>query len=107
VVEPGRLYLEEALPLPSTHRFWIVNSDDFAQPIPLRGIDVDVSASLGKCGDLEATAVSRRRDAETAVPGVAIGSCTPGSGGKLRLHIDGPPVGQGSFLVTVRKKSGS
>jgi hypothetical protein len=107
VVEPGRLYLEEAAGKPGEHRFWIVNSDDFAQPIPLRGIDVDVPASLGKCGDLEVTATSRRRDAETAVPGVTIGSCAPAAGGKLRLHIEGPPVGQGSFLVVVRKKAGS
>lgn len=111
VVEPGRLYLEDAAPRAGEHRFWIVNSADFAessekfaQPIPLRGIDVEVAASLGKCEDLEATAAGRRRDAEVPVSGVTIGSCSP-AGGKLRLHIDGPPVGQGSFLVTVKKKS--
>jgi hypothetical protein len=104
-VEPGRLYLEDAQAKAGEHRFWIVNSDDFAQPIPLRGIDVDVPASLGKCGDLEVTSTARKRDAEVAVAGVTIASCSPASGGKLRLHIDGPPVGQGSFLVTVRRKS--
>jgi hypothetical protein len=107
VIEPGRLYLEDIPDKPGEARFWIVNSDDFSQPIPLRGVDVEVPAKLGACKDLEATSTGRRRDTDVAVPGVTIGSCTPAADGKLRLHIDGPPVGQGSFLVTVRKKVAS
>ena len=104
VIEPGRLYLEDAAAKPKERRFWIVNSNDFQQPIPLRGIDVEAPASLGRCDDLEATAETRQRDKPLPIAGVSLRSCTPAPGGKLRLHIDGPPVGQGSFLVTVRPK---
>jgi hypothetical protein len=105
VIEPGRLYLEDATAKAGEQRFWIVNSNDFQQPIPLRGIDVEAPASLGRCDELEATAETRQRDKPLPIPGVTLRSCTPAPGGTLRLHIEGPPVGQGSFLVTVRPKS--
>ncbi|HEY0512194.1 MAG TPA: metallophosphoesterase [Thermoanaerobaculia bacterium] len=104
VVEPGRLYLQDLPARAREARFWIVNSNDFAQPLPLRGVDVDVPASLGPCKRLEVTAAAQRRDATVPVPGLTITSCAAAGRGKLRLHIEGPPVGQGSFLVTVHRK---
>ena len=102
VVEPGRLYLQDLPPGHREARFWLVNSNDFAQPLPLRGVDVDVPASLGSCKRLEATAATQRRGATTTT-GLTITSCVARRG-KLRLHIEGPPAGQGSVLVTVRRK---
>jgi hypothetical protein len=104
VIEPGRLYLEDAPARTGESRFWIVNSNDFATPLPLRGIDVEVAARLGSCKDLEVTSETRSRDKVVPIPGVTIASCAAAPGGKLRLHVEGPPVGQGSFLVTVKRK---
>lgn len=106
VIEPGRLYLEEAPAKAGAARFWIVNSNDLVQPVPLRGLELEVPAALGSCQDLEATAETRRRDSVVQIPGVSIGSCAavPASH-ELRLRIEAPPVGQGSFLLTVRRKS--
>jgi len=114
VVEPGRLYLEDAPGAPGEHQFWIISSNDFIQgpkdrpePIRLRGVDFEVPESLGSCDQLEVTEVTFFFDKTLNIPGVSIASCSPAPGGKLRLNIDGPPIGQGSFLVTVRKKAGS
>jgi hypothetical protein len=104
VVEPGRLSLEEAVSGKNEAKLWIVNSNDMDQPLPLRGIDREVPASLGTCDSLTATAAAKKRDAWVAVDGVMIDSCAPGSGGKLRLHFKAPPMPQGSVLVTVRRK---
>ncbi len=103
VVEPGRLYLEDAPAGPGEAKFWIVNSNDL-KPLPLRGIVVDVPASLGSCDGLVATATFQQRDKVVPVPGVAIAACAGTAGGKLRLHITGPDIGQTSALVTVRRK---
>jgi 3',5'-cyclic AMP phosphodiesterase CpdA len=109
VVEPGRLSLEEApaeAGSPGEMKFWIVNSNDIDQPLPLRGIDREVLGgvkSLGGCDSLAVTAAAKKRDAWVAVDGVAIDSCVA-AGGVLRLHFKVPPMPQGSVLVTVRKK---
>ncbi len=104
VVEPGRLYLQDVPAKDREARFWIVNSNDLAQPLPLRGIDIEVPANVGSCKQLEATAAAQRRDTVVPVPGLTITSCTERRG-KLRLHLEGPPIGQGSFLVTVKRKA--
>jgi hypothetical protein len=104
LIEPGRLYVETAPPKPGEARFWLVNSNDFQSPMPLRGFEVEVPARLGRCKSLVATSETRSRGAAIQIPGVTIGACAPAPGGKLRLRIDGPPVGQGSFLVTVKPK---
>jgi hypothetical protein len=106
LIEPGHLYVEPGVAKDGEARFWIVNSNDLAQPMPLRGIDIEVSARLGGCKDLEVTSETRSRDKVVPVPGVTIASCVAAPGGRLRLHIEGPPVGQGSFLVTVKRRAG-
>lgn len=104
VVEPGRLSLEDAAAGPTEAKFWIVNSNDIEQPLPLCGIDREVPSTLGTCDSLTATAAAKKRDAWVAVDGVAIDSCAPGTGGRSRLHFKVPPMPQGSVLVTVRRK---
>jgi hypothetical protein len=104
VIEPGRLSLEEAASCPGEAKFWLVNSNDMEQPLPLRGIDREVSAGLGTCDRLTVSAAARKRDAWVPVEGVAIESCAPGAAGLLRLHVAVPPMAQGSVQVTVRRK---
>jgi hypothetical protein len=105
VIEPGRLYTEDVEKPPTgTAQFWIVNSNDVVQPLPLRGVEVEVPASLGSCASLTAAATTLRRDKVVEIPGVMIDACKPASRGKLRLHVTGPDVPQGSVLVTVRRK---
>jgi hypothetical protein len=105
VVEPGRLSLEEATPGTNEAKFWIVNSNDIDQPLPLRGVEREVPASLGGCDSLTAAAAAKKRDTWVAVEGVSIDACTPGTGGKLRLHFKVPPLPQTSVQVTVRRKT--
>ena len=105
VIEPGHLSLEDATSGASEAKFWIVNSNDMEQPLPLRGIDREVPASLGACDSLTASAATRKRDAWVPVEGVAIESCVPGASGSLRLHVKVPPMAQGSVQVTVRRKA--
>jgi len=105
LISPGHLYLQDAPSAPGEASFWIVDSNELSQPLPLRGVETDVPASLGDCGSLAATAQARRRDEWVAVDGVAIDSCAPGAAGKLRLHVKVPPLPQGSYLVTVRRKT--
>ena len=76
------------------------------QPLPLCGIEVEVPASLGSGAGLGVTATIQRRGTPVEVPGMKINPCTAAGGGKLRLHITGPAVPQGSVLVTVRRKGG-
>jgi Calcineurin-like phosphoesterase len=104
VIEPGRLSVEETASGSGEAKFWIVNSNDMDQPLPLRGIDREVPAGLGSCDSLTATAATKKRDAWVPVDGFAIASCAPGNGGALRLHFAVPPMPQGSVLVTVRRK---
>ena len=104
VIEPGRLYLQDlrrrgprggasgsstrttsAAPAAAGHR--------------RRGAGL-----LGRCERLEATAETRQRDKPVPISGVSHQLLRRRAGGKLRLHIEGPPVGQGSFLVTVKPK---
>ena len=105
VIEPGRLYIEGVKNPPAgAEQFWIVNSNDAAQPLPLRGLQVEVpAATLGGCAGLEATGEFRRRDSWSPFQ-VAIDSCDAAAGGKLRLHVTAAPVQQGSIRVTVRRK---
>jgi|SRR6185369_2478169 len=103
VVEPGRLSLEDAPAEAGVAKFWAVNSNDIEQPLPLRGIEREVPASLGSCDDLTVTAAGKKRDAWVAIEGVSIDSCVP-AGEKLRLHFKLPPATQGSALLTVRRK---
>ena len=103
VVEPGRLSLEHVLAeagSSSEVKFWVVNSNDIDQPLPLRGINRFVPASLGSCDSLAVTAAAKKRDAWVTVDGVSIDSCVPDSG-SLHLHFKVPPMPQGSMLVTL------
>ena len=104
VIEPGRLYIEGVKNPPTgTEQFWIINSND-AQPLTLRGLQVEISsAALSGCDGLEATGELRRRDSWNPFK-VAIDSCDAAAGGKLRLHVTAAPVQQGSIRVTVRRK---
>jgi hypothetical protein len=104
VIEPGRLYLEAVKNPPAgAEQFWIVNSND-AQPLPLRGLEVEIpAAALGGCDGLEPTGEFRRRDSWDPFK-VAIDSCEAAAGGKLHLHLTAAPLQQGSVRVTVRRK---
>lgn len=86
-------------------KLWVVNSNDMKtvpftpdqkdQPLLLSGIDVEVPARLGSCKDLVATIGTE----EAAI------ECLPPSYGMLRLHLKEHAFGQGSVLVTLRRKS--
>ncbi|MBW8879557.1 MAG: metallophosphoesterase [Acidobacteria bacterium] len=104
LIEPGRLYVESAAGTlcPGAACFWFVDSNDVQQPLLLRGLDVEVPASLGDCAGLTATAQARRRDGWVPVPNVAI-DCAASTGGKL--HVNAPALAQGSVLLTVSRKS--
>jgi len=104
LISPGHLYLQDAPAASGEAKFWIVNSNDLSQPLPLHGVETEAPASLGDCCSLAATAQARRRDEWVAVEGVAL-DCAPGAPGKLRLHVKVPPLPQGSYLVTVRRKT--
>jgi hypothetical protein len=105
VIEPGRLYLEEGAATDTEAKFWVVNTNDLDQPLPLRGLDVEVAEKLGSCPDLTASAVIRKRDAWVTLGDLAVGPCAPAGGGKQRIHLSAPaPLPEGSVQVTVRRK---
>ncbi len=105
VVEPGRLYVEEAPAPEGEARFWIVNSNDTAQPLALRGLAVEVPASLGACADLTVTAETLKRDVRAPLSNVTLGPCSAAGPGRLRIPVNAPPLAQGSVLVTIRHKT--
>jgi hypothetical protein len=107
LIEPGRLFVEDAPAGPGEAKgakLWIVNSNDLQQPLPLRGVDMEVPASLGRCDALTATAQLKRGEGWTPIDGAAVDTCTAASGGKQRVHLKLPPLARGSVQVTVRRK---
>jgi hypothetical protein len=106
VIEPGRLYVQEVTDPPAgVEQFWVVNSNYVTQPIPLRGLQVEIpAASLGSCDGLEATGEFRRRRDFWDPFKVTLDSCAAAAGGRLRLRLTAAPLQQGSLRVTVRRK---
>jgi len=108
VIEPGHLYVEPAAGTPTEARFWIVNSNDIVKesgPLTLRGVETEVPASLGGCGELTASAELKKRDGSVLTVPMTITACTPGTlVHKLRLTAEGMPAGT-SLPVVVRHKS--
>jgi hypothetical protein len=103
VIEPGRLYVEPAAGTPTEARLWIVNSTDIG-PLNLNGVETEVSASLGACGELAASASLQKRDGSVLTVPLTITSCTPGTMSlKLRLKAEGMPAGT-SMPVVIRRK---
>jgi hypothetical protein len=103
VIEPGRLYVEPAAGTPTEARLWIVNSTDIG-PLNLHGVETEVPASLGACGELTASASLPKRDGTTFSLPLSIASCTPGTiVNKLRLKVEGMPAGT-SLPVVIRRK---
>ncbi|MFL6193662.1 MAG: metallophosphoesterase family protein [Thermoanaerobaculia bacterium] len=105
LIEPGRLSLSNGSGGKDEAKVWIVNSNDLTQPLLLRGLDVQVPASLGDCAALTVGGELRRGAEGEPIEGFAIESCAPAPGGNLRLHLKAPPLRQGSVAVTVRKKA--
>jgi hypothetical protein len=104
VIEPGRLYAEPAAGTATEARLWIVNSTDIG-PLNLNGIETEVPASLGACGELTASASLPKRDGSVLSVPLSIASCTPGTlVYKLRLKAEGMPAGT-SMPVVIRRKS--
>lgn len=103
VIEPGRLYVEPAAGTATEARLWIVNSTDIG-PLNLHGIETEVPASLGACGELTASAALPKRDGTTVSLPLSIASCTPGTiVNKLRLKAEGMPAGTSMPVVIKRK----
>jgi hypothetical protein len=124
LIEPGRLYTQiegrckpeskrrDHCSEPGEAKFWIINSNDLtvnpscpdnaAQPLPLRGIDVEIDAELGDCADLTAKAEIRARDKWIPLDGFTI-DCKASVGHKL--HFRAPAIGQVSVRVTVKGKA--
>ncbi|MFY9820106.1 MAG: metallophosphoesterase [Thermoanaerobaculia bacterium] len=108
LIEPGHLYLDE-----TTDRMpqefcqdakcaWIVGSNDLSQPLALNGVEIDVPASFGDCSGLTVAARSRSRDSWVELKNVTL-DCAASVPG--RVHVSVPPLGQGSVLLTVSRKS--
>jgi len=103
VIEPGRLYVEPAAGTATEARLWIVNSTDIG-PLTLGGVQAEVPASLGACGEMTASAEIKKRDGSTVSMPLTVASCTPGTlVHRLRLKADGVPAGI-SIPVVIRHK---
>jgi hypothetical protein len=108
VVEPGRLYVEPAAAQAGAKpvaeaRFWIVNGNHIGR-FTLAGIEVEVPAKLGACGDLTVATEMRRYNGQPRPVPIEITSCTPGKTvHKLRLKAMDVPQGS-SVPVVVRRK---
>jgi hypothetical protein len=103
LIEPGHLYVEPAAGTATEARFWIVNSTD-SGPLTLRGVETEVPASLGGCGELTASATLPKRDGSVLTVPMTITACTPGTiVHKLRMTAEGMPAGT-SMPVVVRHK---
>ena len=105
VIEPGRLYVEpavESAPEGLQASFWIVNSNDPEKPLPLRGIEVEIPASLGACSGLTALAEIRRRDGAVPVE-IALDCAADLPAHHVRLKAPAVPGGA-SVRLTIRRK---
>jgi hypothetical protein len=100
VIEPGRLYVEPGVAKgPAEARVWLVNNTHVGG-LALRGIDVEVPASLGGCADLTVTTELRRWNGQLRPVPIETLSCTPGAT-VTRLRLRATNVPQGSSVPVV------
>ncbi|HSY48053.1 MAG TPA: hypothetical protein VLC46_04510 [Thermoanaerobaculia bacterium] len=88
VVEPGHFYVETG-----THgqAAWLVNSTD--TPLPARRVEVNVPASTGQCGELDASTSLTTWDNKPIPVPVEITGCTTADGRRnltLTVAVDVP-----------------
>jgi 3',5'-cyclic AMP phosphodiesterase CpdA len=101
LIEPGHLYVETGSNLKGAKTTWIVNGND--ADIPLRGVSLDASPSLGPCRRLVAESQLKKTDGTPIPVPIATTGCVKENGRRrARLALIAPRGA--SVPVTIRRE---